>query len=87
MLHEGKYRVSVDDDQQLTFVNLLNERIEVALFPQFPDQECDALIPLVIERNNQEVGLTIDEKTCGTKCRNYCRFNAFCPGCQFVSSS
>ena len=42
MLHEGKYRVFVEDDQQLVFVNLRDERIEAALFPQFPDQESDA---------------------------------------------
>jgi hypothetical protein len=67
MLHEGKYRVYVDDDQQLVFVNPLNKRIETALYPQFPDQEDDARMPLVIERDNQAMGLSIDAKTCGTE--------------------
>jgi hypothetical protein len=66
MLHEGKYRVYVDDDQHLVFVNPLNERIETALYPQFPDQEDDARMPLAIERDNRALGLSIDAKTCGT---------------------
>ena len=67
LLHEGKYRVFVDDDQQLVFVNLLNERIKAALYPQFPDQEDDTQLPLVIERDNEALGLAIDEATCGTQ--------------------
>ena len=67
LLHEGNYRVSVDDDQRLLFVNLLNERIEMALYPQFPDQEAGMQIPLVIERENQALQLGIDAETCGNK--------------------
>ncbi len=67
LLHEGKYRVFVDDDQQLVFVNLLNETIEAALYPQFPDQENDAQMPLVIEGENRALGLAIDAGTCGTQ--------------------
>ncbi len=57
----------VDDDQQLVFVNLLNETIEAALYPQFPDQDNDTQMPLVIERENQALGLAIDAGTCGTQ--------------------
>jgi hypothetical protein len=63
LLHEGGYRLYVDDDQQFVFVNLLDQRIEAAMYPQFIDVQEDNAMPLAIELENDQLGLGIDCKT------------------------
>jgi hypothetical protein len=63
LLHEGGYQLYVDDNEQLVFVNSLDQRIESAMYPQFADMHQENAMPLAIELENDQLGLGIDCKT------------------------